>query len=90
MQDPLGILYRLAGSRNDILFPILLSVMRGKTPTLLVADALTDKAAGAESKSSTAWMITAWVSFFVWLGHSFAVRAFLDSLHVVGKVLGAR
>jgi hypothetical protein len=61
--------------------------MPGKAQSPLVAD---DKATGVESKSSTTWMIAAWVSFLIWLGHSFAVRAFLDSLHVVGKVLGAR
>jgi hypothetical protein len=64
--------------------------MPGKAQSPSVADARTDKETGAERKSSAAWMIAAWVSFLVWLGHSFAVRAFLDSLHVVGKVLGAR
>ena len=51
---------------------------------------MTDTETGAERKSSAAWMLAAWVSFLVWLGHSFAVRAFLDSLHAVSKVLGTR
>ena len=64
--------------------------MHGKTPSLPAAAVLTHKATGAERKSGIAWIIAAWFSFVVWLGHSFAVRALLDSLHVVGKVLRAR
>lgn len=39
-------------------------------------------------KSSGLWLAAAWVSFFAWLFHSFAVRAFFDSLHGAGKLLG--
>jgi hypothetical protein len=39
-------------------------------------------------KSSTVWIAAAWASFLVWLSHSFAVRAFFDSLHGAGKILG--
>lgn len=64
--------------------------MSGKTPSAFVAQATADKTGGAQSKSSAAWMIFAWASFLAWLAHSFAVRSFLDSLHVLGKVLGTR
>jgi len=64
--------------------------MPGKTQSPFVAQATTDTSGGAQRKSSAAWMIVAWASFLVWLAHSFAVRSFLDSLHVLGKVLGMR
>ena len=41
-----------------------------------------------QSKSTAVWIAAAWLSFLIWLVHSFAVRAFLDSLHVVSKALG--
>jgi hypothetical protein len=43
-----------------------------------------------DGNSSAAWIAAAWVSFLIWLFHSFAVRAFFDSLHGAGKVLGGR
>jgi hypothetical protein len=65
--------------------------MRRETPALsAAAQDIADSSSGAESKSSAAWMILAWTSFAVWLVHSFAVRSFLDSLHVLGRVLGTR
>lgn len=41
-----------------------------------------------DGKSSAVWIAAAWVSFLAWLFHSLAVRAFFDSLHGVGKILG--
>jgi hypothetical protein len=38
-----------------------------------------------EAKSGTAFLIAAYASFFAWLAHSFAVRAFVDSLHLLSK-----
>jgi len=38
-----------------------------------------------DQKSSTAFLIAAYASFFTWLVHSFAVRGFLDSLHLLSK-----
>ena len=43
-----------------------------------------------DSMNALIWIIVAWGSFLTWLFHSFAVRQFLGSLHVVGKILGAR
>lgn len=39
-------------------------------------------------KSSRFWIAAAWISFLTWLVHSFAVRAFFDSLHGAGKMWG--
>lgn len=41
-----------------------------------------------DGTSSGFWIAAAWISFLVWLFHSFAVRAFFDSLHGAGKLLG--
>jgi hypothetical protein len=41
-----------------------------------------------QGSTSSAWIVAAWVSFFIWLFHSFAVRAFFESLHGAGKMLG--
>lgn len=41
-----------------------------------------------KDRSSALWMVAAWISFLAWLFHSFAVRAFFDSLHGAGKLLG--
>lgn len=41
-----------------------------------------------QGSTSSFWIAAAWVSFLIWLFHSFAVRAFFDSLHGAGKMLG--
>jgi hypothetical protein len=40
-----------------------------------------------ERKSGAALMIAAYASFFAWLTHSFAVRAFVDSFHLLSKLV---
>jgi hypothetical protein len=64
--------------------------MRAEIPSSLAAQKTAELSSGAERKSSAAWVILAWASFVAWLVHSFAVRSFLESLHVLGKVLGTR
>lgn len=39
-----------------------------------------------DRKFDTAFLIAAYASFFAWLTHSFAVRAFFDSLHLLTKL----
>jgi len=40
-----------------------------------------------ERKPGAALMIAAYASFFAWLAHSFAVRAFVDSFHLLNKLV---
>jgi hypothetical protein len=40
-----------------------------------------------DGKSSTAFLVAAYASFFAWLVHSFAVRSFFDSLQLLRKFL---
>jgi hypothetical protein len=43
-----------------------------------------------DGRFSTAFLIVAYASFFAWLAHSFAVRAFFDSFHLISKLLAKR
>ncbi len=44
----------------------------------------------ADKISNAAFLVAAYCSFFVWLAHSYAVRAFLESLHLLSKLLVKR
>lgn len=48
---------------------------------------MTQLRARLDGKSSMAFLIAAYASFFAWLGHSFAVRSFFNSLHLLRKFL---
>jgi hypothetical protein len=40
-----------------------------------------------EQRFSAAFLIAAYGSFFAWLAHSFAVKAFIDSVRVLHQLL---
>jgi hypothetical protein len=55
-----------------------------------VAEELKTIREGESKAAATIWIAAVWVSFLVWLFHSFAVHEFIGSLHVLSRLAGPK